>query len=306
MRQDPLACRTGEEFARLKPVPPGGGYIPADRRMKNPEFTPYHRPLRVVDKQKNGCFMQHPTRAITAKLTATLLAAVLISLSASPAGAKEIAPPSRDAGPAEVETMYILTPEEYQAQYLDTHGAVVPDGASEPLESEFIRNAAGELVDTETGDVLTGGGTVRPNAVDPGNGGGGTGGGGVPWHRALYSYTDYKGNKITVRYGTSAFGYHHFAAKHNLRNRAVFKTIPKNAPISTFGAKLTYEVWVGDPANGRPKVKIRFVSWQSSMTDDNKYRVPDAGYVGVITAFCVKDKKEVKGEKCPEWINKLK
>ncbi|MEU4563907.1 hypothetical protein AB0F72_36480 [Actinoplanes sp. NPDC023936] len=266
--------------------------------------------------------MQHPKRAITAKLTATLVAAVLIAQSASPAVAKEIAPPSGDTGPAEVETMYIMTPQEYQERYFDIHGAAVPTGVPEPLESETIRNAAGQLIDTDTGEILTGAGVssaavsssdagaaggneVRPSAVDPGNGGGGTGGG-VPWHKVLYSYTDYKRNKITVRYGTRAFGYHHFAAKHNLRNRAVFKTIPKNAPISTFGAKLTYEVWVGDPANGRPKVKIRFVSWQSSMTDDNKYRVPDAGYVGVITAFCVKDKKEVKGEKCPEWINKLK
>ncbi|MFI7596716.1 hypothetical protein [Actinoplanes sp. NPDC049681] len=117
---------------------------------------------------------------------------------------------------------------------------------------------------------------------------------------ALYSYSDQERNKVFVRYGNSAIGYHHFASKHNLRNRVVFEHLMATKPKREVGARLEYEILAADPNDGDIFERILIVSQQATRTDDNMWQTPDGGYIGVITACC-------KGKtKCPEFVNRLR
>lgn len=241
-------------------------------------------------------------RVSAVSAAAMLLAALTLG---SPAMAAEDTG-STAAVAQEPPVMTIMTEEEYRATYLRVHGTEAPADLSEVPDSpvpEIIQSGTGELIDTtetvsagQPGATATDKGRVAPRAVDPG---GGTGGA-TPWSAVLYSYSDLKGNKVFVRYGNSALGYQHFAGKHNLRNRVVFSHLMVTRPSAASGARLEYNLYVADPSNGDITERIFIVSQQSTRTDDNKWRTPDGGYVGVITAYC-------KGKtKCPEFVNKLK
>ncbi|MEV8509484.1 hypothetical protein AB0368_32285 [Actinoplanes sp. NPDC051475] len=212
---------------------------------------------------------------------------------------------SAAAAAEEPPVMTFMTEEEYRATYFKAHGTEAPADLSEVPTSpvpEIIQSSTGELIDTtQTSSVdqdgaMAPGGKVAQRNVDPG---GGTGGA-TPWWAVLYSYSDLKRNKVFVRYGNSELGYHHFASKHNLRNRVVFEHLMATKPTDASGARLEYMIYVADPSNGNISERIFIASQQATRTEDGRWKTPDGGYVGVITAYC-------KGKtKCPEFVNRLR
>ncbi|MGA5301773.1 hypothetical protein ACPCHT_17725 [Nucisporomicrobium flavum] len=244
-------------------------------------------------------------RRVSAVAAAAIFLGAL-SLSATASAAEDTA----DSGAAvgqEPPVMTFMTEEEYRSTYLKVHGTEAPSDLSEVPTSpvpQVVQDTTGELIDTtqksvadQAGAVASEDGSGPQRAVIPGGGGGGSG---LPWWSVLYSYSDLKRNKVFIRYGNSALGYHHFASKHNLRNRVVFEHLMATKPTDAAGARLEYTIYVADPSNGNIAEKIFIVSQQATRTDDNKWKTPDGGYIGVITAYC-------KGKtKCPEFVNKLR
>jgi hypothetical protein len=237
----------------------------------------------------------HRSGAALRRSSAALAAAALVAA---------LSPGSLAAAAEGAEVVQIMSPEAYEAGYQEAFGEEMPTDLSEVPTSpvpELIRNTDGELIDTsqtssvDQQDLPESDGTVVVNANEPGGGSGSA----TPWWTVLYSYSDTKKNHIFVRYGNSSLGYQHFAGPHNLRNRKVFEALMTTKPVKTTGAKLDYQVWIGDPSKGRPTEKVHIASWQAARTDDGKFTTPDWGYVGVITAYC-------EGKtKCPDYINKL-
>lgn len=264
--------------------------------------------------------MRRITRKSSAKvgwLSATAATAVLAAtLSPMLAATAAEVPPVVTV--EEPPVLTFMTPEEYDAAYLKMYGEAAPAEAEQPTMEvpKIIQDGTGQVIDTTQtpsgeadapeaegpGGVASDDGEVGSGVPDIGGGGSGA----VPWWNVLYSYTDMKRNKVFVRYGNKELGYHHFAGTHNLRNRVVFEHLMVTKPQKTAGARLEYLLWVADPSTMKKGESVFIVSQQATRTDDNKWKTPDGGYVGVITAYCKGPKGNLSKSKCPDWVNKLK